>query len=168
MNGVKKWSTDHSCWVLTMCVWDRHTDAHSCHYHIRLLKVRNSNFLKKFFIYFWWCWVFIAACGLSLVATSEDYPLVWCMGFSLLRLLSMQSLASIEFRFQWLWYPGLGCGTLQPVESSLKRGGIHILVLAGRFLTAGLPGKSRDCNFKGVLLDSDSDKNTKTWLQLWF
>ena len=28
------------------------------------------NFLNFYFIYFWLCWVFVAACGLSLVAAS--------------------------------------------------------------------------------------------------
>ena len=27
----------------------------------------SFNFKKKLFIYFWLCWVFVAACGLSLV-----------------------------------------------------------------------------------------------------
>ena len=39
-------------------------------------------FLKKniyiFIIYFWLCWVFAAACGLSLVALSRGYSLVVC------------------------------------------------------------------------------------------
>ena len=34
------------------------------------------------FNYFWLCWVFTAACGLSLVA-SGGYSLLWCAGFSL-------------------------------------------------------------------------------------
>ena len=34
------------------------------------------------FIYFWLCWVFVAACGLSLVATSGGYSSLWCTGFS--------------------------------------------------------------------------------------
>ena len=35
------------------------------------------------FIYFWLHWVFIAACGLSLVAVRRGYSLLWCMGFLL-------------------------------------------------------------------------------------
>ena len=38
-------------------------------------------FLKL--IYFWLCWVFIAACGLSLAAASRGYSPLWCTGFSL-------------------------------------------------------------------------------------
>ena len=43
-------------------------------------------FFNKFiylFIYFWLCWVFVAACGLSLVAMSGGYSSLWCAGFSL-------------------------------------------------------------------------------------
>ena len=35
---------------------------------------------KKLFIYFWLHWVFIAACGLSLVAVSGEYCLVAVCG----------------------------------------------------------------------------------------
>ena len=31
--------------------------------------------------YFWLCWVFVAACGLSLVAASVGYSLLPCVGF---------------------------------------------------------------------------------------
>jgi len=34
-----------------------------------------SDFLKKF-IYLWLCWVFIAACWISLVVVSGDFSLV--------------------------------------------------------------------------------------------
>ena len=34
------------------------------------------------FIYFWLCWVFIAVCGLSLVAVSGGCSLLWFLGFS--------------------------------------------------------------------------------------
>ena len=39
---------------------------------------------------FWLHWVFIAVCGLSLVAASEGYSLLWWVGFSLWRLLLLQ------------------------------------------------------------------------------
>ena len=49
-------------------------------------------FKKRFnFIYFWLRWVFIAACGLSLVAPSGDYSLLQCAGFSLQWLLLLRS-----------------------------------------------------------------------------
>ena len=44
------------------------------------------------FIYFWLCWVFIAACGLSLVAASGVYSSLWCAGFSLRWLLLLRSI----------------------------------------------------------------------------
>ena len=47
----------------------------------------TSFFLSFFFflklIYFWLHWVFVAACGLSLVATSGGYSSLRCAGFSL-------------------------------------------------------------------------------------
>ena len=41
-------------------------------------------FFDKFilFIYFWLCWVFVAARGLSLVAVSRGYSSLQCVGFS--------------------------------------------------------------------------------------
>ena len=33
-------------------------------------------------MYFWLCWVFVAARRLSLVAASGGYSLLWCAGFS--------------------------------------------------------------------------------------
>ena len=36
-----------------------------------------------YFIYFWLCWVFTAARGLSLVAVRRGYSSLWCAGFSL-------------------------------------------------------------------------------------
>ena len=35
------------------------------------------------FIHFWLCWVFVAACGLSLVAVSGSYSSLRSAGFSL-------------------------------------------------------------------------------------
>ena len=45
-------------------------------------------FLKKVFIYlfiyyFWLCWVFVVACGLSLVAATGGCSSLRCAGFSL-------------------------------------------------------------------------------------
>ena len=36
-----------------------------------------------FYFYFWLHWVFVAVCGLSLVAASKGYSLLQCAGFSL-------------------------------------------------------------------------------------
>ena len=57
------------------------------------------SFLKKInlfilFIYFWLCLVFVAACGLSLVAESGGYSSLRCMGFPLRWLLLLQSTGS--------------------------------------------------------------------------
>ena len=51
-------------------------------------------FKKILFIYFWLCWVFVAAGGLSLVAASGGYSSLWCAGFSLQWLLLLQSTGS--------------------------------------------------------------------------
>ena len=54
-------------------------------------------FLFLFFnssIYFWLSWVFVAACGLFLVAASSGYSSLWCAGFSLWWLLLLQSKGS--------------------------------------------------------------------------
>ena len=41
-----------------------------------------SAFMCGFF-FFWLRWVFVAACGLSLVVASRGYSSLWCVGFSL-------------------------------------------------------------------------------------
>ena len=51
-------------------------------------------FLFILFIYFWLHWVFVAAHGLSLVAASGGYSLLWCIGFSLQWLLLLRSTGS--------------------------------------------------------------------------
>ena len=74
-------------------------------YHTKLLRFDLLQqlglsfffFFNKFiylFIYFWLCWVFVAARGLSLVAVSGGYSSLWCMGFSLQWLLSLRSTGS--------------------------------------------------------------------------
>ena len=47
-----------------------------------------------YFIYFWLHWVFVVACGLSLVATSGGYSSLQCAGFSLRWLLLLWSTGS--------------------------------------------------------------------------
>ena len=54
-------------------------------------------FLKKYiylFIYFWLCWVFVVARGLSLVAVCRGYSLLQCACFSLRWLLLLRSVGS--------------------------------------------------------------------------
>ena len=61
-----------------------------------LISSRSFWFFFKFylFIYFWPHWVFVAVCGLSLVAASGDYSSMRCTGFSLQWLLLLQSTGS--------------------------------------------------------------------------
>ena len=47
-----------------------------------------------YFIYFWLCWAFVAACRLSLVAASGGYSSLRCAGFSLRWLLLLQGTVS--------------------------------------------------------------------------
>ena len=44
----------------------------------------DALFKKIYFIYFyfWLCWVFVAVCGLSVVAASRGYAWLRCAGFS--------------------------------------------------------------------------------------
>ena len=46
------------------------------------------------FVYLWLHWVFVAACGLSLVVASGGYSSLWCTGFSLQWLLLLRSMGS--------------------------------------------------------------------------
>ena len=46
------------------------------------------------FIYFWLCWVFVAARGLSLVVASGRHSSSWCRGLSLSRPLLLRSTGS--------------------------------------------------------------------------
>ena len=52
------------------------------------------NLFILFIYYFWLCWVFLAACGLSLVAASGGCSSLWCAGFSLRWLLLLRSMGS--------------------------------------------------------------------------
>ena len=62
------------------------------------------NLFIFYFIYFWLCWVFFAVRGLSLVAESGGYSLLWCTGFSLQWLLLLWSTGSRHAGFS-------SCGT---------------------------------------------------------
>ena len=55
--------------------------------------IQQHHFLKfiYLFIYFWLCWVFVAARGLPLVAASRGYSSLRCAGCSLRWLLLLQS-----------------------------------------------------------------------------
>ena len=63
------------------------------------LKIIFLVYFIYLFIYFWLRWVFLAACGLSLVAVSRGYSLLPCVashcsGFSLQWLLLLRSTGS--------------------------------------------------------------------------
>ena len=114
----------------------------------------------KFFIYFWLCWVFVAACGLSLVVASGGYSSLRCAGFSLWWLLLLWSTGCRCTGFSCCGSPALerrlsSCGTraqllrgmwdlpgpgLEPVSSAL----------AGGFLTTAPPRKSLNYNFEKI------------------
>ena len=57
-------------------------------------------------MYFWLCWVFVAACALPLVAAKGDYSSLWCACFSLWWLPLFWSTGSRE-QAQQLWRTGL-------------------------------------------------------------
>ena len=63
-----------------------------------VVKLNILTFLKKkniyLFIYFWLCWVFVAVCGLSLVAASGGYSSLHCTGFSLRLFLLLRNMGS--------------------------------------------------------------------------
>ena len=80
------------------------------HLFIGLLAILVSSLVKSLFIYFayfiylciyfWLRWVFAAARGLSLVASSRGYYLLRCAGFSLQWLLLLQSTGSRQAQAQ--------------------------------------------------------------------
>ena len=61
-----------------------------------LINENDDVFFKKkyLFIYLFWHWVFVAARGLSLVASSRGYSSLRCTGFSLRWLLLLWSTGS--------------------------------------------------------------------------
>ena len=111
-------------------------------------------FFFKYFIYsfiFWLRWVFIAVCGLSLVAASGGYSLLWCEGFSLQWLLLLQSTGSRHVGFsscgtrtQYLWLAGsraqnqqlwrMGLVALQHIGSSRTRDRTRVPCIGRRIL----------------------------------
>ena len=78
------------------------------------------------FIYFWLCWVFIAACGLSLVEVSRGCSLV-----AMSRLLPLVASLVAEHRLS-------SCGAWDLPRARIEPGSP---ALAGRLLTTGPPGK---------------------------
>ena len=131
-----------------------------------LMKILKRISFFFFFFYLWLRWVFVATCGLSLVAASRGYYSLWCAGFSLHWILLLQSTGSTCVGFsscgtwaqqlcltgsraqaQQLWYTGL----VAPGMWDLPRPGLEPVspALAGGFLTTAPPGnllKRISCN----------------------
>ena len=61
---------------------------------MRCVSLYENIFLVFLFYYFWLHWVFVAACGLSLVVVSGGYSSLQCAGFSLQWLLLLRSTGS--------------------------------------------------------------------------
>ena len=55
---------------------------------------KHAYFLKKIFLNFWLCWVFVSVGGLSLVAASGGHSSSRCAGLSLSRPLLLRSTSS--------------------------------------------------------------------------
>ena len=68
--------------------------AENCGSHISEIvpTPRHISFFKRLIL--WLCWVFVAACRLSLVEANGSHSSLWCMSFSLLWLLLLRSSGS--------------------------------------------------------------------------
>ena len=112
-------------------------------------------------IYFWLRWVFVAVCGLSLVAASRGYCSLRFAGFSLwwfsccgAQALGAWASVVCGVRPQQLWLAGsraqaqqlwhTGFIALRHVGSSRTRDRTCVPALAGGFLTTAPPGKSAE------------------------
>ena len=124
-------------------------------------------FFKIYLFYFWLCWVFIAARGLSLVAVSGGYSSLRCAGFSLWWLLLLQSMGSSS------------CGTRAPERRLSSCGARAELLhgvwdlpgpglepvspaLTGGFLTTAPPGKPHIFLFLTLRYSSKNLQETLT------
>ena len=121
----------------------------------------SLEFFLKFIYFIYLClrWVFVAARGLSLVATSGGYSSLWCTGFLLWWLLLLQStgsrptgFSSCSTRAQQLWHTGL---VVPHGVRDLPRPGLEPVspALAGGFLTTVPPGKSHSLEFLKVVAE---------------
>ena len=63
-------------------------------FFFKIKKFFKINFIYLFIYLSWPRWVFVAACGLSLVAASGGYSSLRCAGFSLWWLLLLRSTGS--------------------------------------------------------------------------
>ena len=120
-----------------------------CNYIFFLFQFFFLIFL--FIYYFWLRQVFVAACGLSLVAASGSYSLLRCAGFSLRWLLLLRSTGSRLAGFsscgswaQQLWFVGsraraqqlwrMGLAAPRHVGSSRTRPRTHVACIGRRIL----------------------------------
>ena len=95
------------------------------------------NFLFTYlFIYFWLHWVFVATCGLSLVAVSGGYSSLRCAGFSSQWLFLLQSMGS-STRASVVVASGLSSCGLRALEHRLSSCGARAQLLRGM---SDLPG----------------------------
>ena len=120
-----------------------------CNWFIQFVSKFRLTCLFKRFLYFWPCWIFVAACGLacglSLVAVSRGYSSSQCMAFSLRGLLLPQRTGSRTFGRHWccLWALELWLSSCGAWASSLRstwglpRSGMGPVspVLLGKLLT---------------------------------
>ena len=114
----------------------------------------SHEIAKGLRFFFWMRWVFVAACGFSLVVADRGYSTA-----EVHRLLLLQSLSPRTCRLQELWQAGsivVAHGlhysvTRQHVGSSQTRIEPVSPALAGRFLNTGPPGKSQGLRLKTVI-----------------
>ena len=91
--GTKAWVPPHTQQFRSNCSWEG--------------RGGTEIFLYVYlFIYFWLCWVFVAARWLSLVAASGGYSSLWCSGFSLWWLLLLWSTGSRSMGLVAPWHVG--------------------------------------------------------------
>ena len=122
---------------------------------LKKMVIMFYDFKNKFiyFIYFWLRWVFLAMCGLSLVAANGGYSSLQCVGFSLRWLLLLWSTGfsscgswALESRLSSCGaWAQLLCGMWDLPGPGLKP---MCPALAGRFLTTVPPGKPHFTIFK--------------------
>ena len=103
-NKGRNWKKDEDQ-ILDMCAclkmqrfWFRRAGVGPMEYAFKVISILD------FFFLFWLHWVFVAVHGLSLVAASRGYSLLWCAGFSLRWLLLLWSTGSRHTGFS-------SCGT---------------------------------------------------------
>ena len=112
---------------------------------------KNSFFfLITYYIYFWLCWVFVAAHGLSLVVLSGGRCWLQCTGFSLQWLLLLWStgyrymgFSGCNAQVQYLWHMDL----IAPwyVASSWTRDHICVPCTGRQILTHCITGEVQIC-----------------------